>query len=103
MIPAPKLPPHYRWSPFLGAPPQPRKTLLYCKGDVGVTREPNYSRGVRQRLHSLAKTPEWKRNYVVKIGTRDEVPGDYSQGLASSKFCLVAPGAIETWSVDVAC
>lgn len=63
-----------------------------CRGDVGAAREPNYSRGIRQRLHALAQTPEWKDKYRVKIGTRDQVPGDYSKGLASSKFCLVAPG-----------
>lgn len=92
VIPSPKFPPHYRWSPLLGAPPQPRETLLYFRGDVGRTRKPNYSRGIRQRLHALAQTPEWRENYVVKVGTREEVPGDYSRGLASSKFCLVAPG-----------
>jgi hypothetical protein len=88
------MPAHYRWSPLLGAPPQPRETLLYFRGDVGSTRQPNYSRGIRQRLHALAQTPEWKEQYKIKIGSREEVPGDYSQGLASSKFCLVAPGAV---------
>jgi hypothetical protein len=59
---------------------------------VGTKRKPNYSRGIRQRLHALAQTPEWRDGFGVKIGTREEVPGDYSRGLASSKFCLVAPG-----------
>lgn len=59
---------------------------------MGKERLPNYSRGIRQRLAALAQTPEWKEKFKVKIGTRDEVPGDYSQGLASSMFCLVAPG-----------
>jgi hypothetical protein len=94
VVPSPKFPPHYQWSPFLGAPPQQRDTLLYFRGDVGAKRRPNYSRGIRQRLHALAQTPEWQRKFTVKIGTREEVPGDYSKGLASSKFCLVAPGGL---------
>lgn len=95
VIPSPKFPPHYRWSPLLGAPPQPRDTLLFFRGDIGGKRTPNYSRGIRQQLHVLAQTPEWKE-LGVKIGTREEVAGDYSRGLASSKFCLVAPG--DGWS-----
>lgn len=91
VIPSPKFSPHYRWSPLLGAPPQTRDTLLYFRGDVGGKRKPNYSRGIRQQLHALAQTPEWRKQ-GVKVGTREEVAGDYSRGLASSKFCLVAPG-----------
>jgi hypothetical protein len=91
VIPSPKFPPHLRWSPLLGAPPQPRTTLLFFRGDVGAARLPHYSRGVRQRLHSLASMRQW-REWGVRIGTREELPGDYSQRLASSVFCLVALG-----------
>lgn len=31
VVPAPKFPSHYRWSPMLGAPPQKRTTLLYFR------------------------------------------------------------------------
>lgn len=92
VIPSPKFPAHYRWSPLLGAPAQQRDTLLYFRGDVGADRKPNYSRGIRQRLHALARTSEWREQLGVRIGTREELPGDYSRALASSIFCLVAPG-----------
>ncbi len=49
-------------------------------------------RGVRQRLYNLSRTHDWRTKYNISIGTRDDVPGDYSRGLATSKFCLVAAG-----------
>ena len=92
VIPSLKPPDHYKWSPLAGAPDQPKKHLLYFRGDVGKHRKPNYSRGIRQRLYNLTVTRGWTARYNISIGDRGDLPGDYSQGLASSKFCLVAPG-----------
>eukprot|EP00775_Hariotina_reticulata_P004291 gene4291-4543_t len=96
VVPLPKFPAHFRWSPLLGAPAQKRTTLLYFRGDVGKHRLPNYSRGIRQRLYNLTVTRKWTRDFEVRIGDRSDVPGEYSLGLASSKYCLVAPG--DGWS-----
>ena len=82
-------------SPLLGYPAQERTHLLFFRGDVGQTRLPMYSRGIRQRLHSLAHTNKWHERHDIVIAARDEVEGDYAQHLSSSKFCLVAPGG--TW------
>ena len=87
-----KFPQHYRWSPLVGAPLQPKKHLLYFRGDVGKARLPHYSRGIRQKLYNLTVTRKWTARYNISIGDELDLPGDYSQELASSKFCLVAPG-----------
>lgn len=42
-------------SPLTGAPEGLRPILLFFRGDVGLNRRPNYSRGIRQRLYALAK------------------------------------------------
>lgn len=65
---------------------------MLLQGDVGKHRLPNYSRGVRQQLYNLTKTLRWTEKYNIRIGDREDVPGHYSQLLASSKFCLVAAG-----------
>ncbi|GFR49029.1 hypothetical protein Agub_g11051, partial [Astrephomene gubernaculifera] len=96
VIPALKLPPHYSASPLLFHPPRHRPTLLFLRGDVGKTRLPNYSRGIRQRLYELGKLHDWRSRYAVLIGDGSDVPGSYSEQLASSRFCVVAPG--DGWS-----
>ncbi|GLI60030.1 hypothetical protein VaNZ11_002095 [Volvox africanus] len=96
VIPALKLPHHFRQSPLVFHPPRERNILLYLRGDVGKHRLPNYSRGIRQRLYQLWKDEDWRANYNVMIGDGGDIPGDYSEHLASSKFCLVVPG--DGWS-----
>ena len=62
------------------------------QGDVGLAREPHYSRGIRQAVHKLAMRHEWKEKHQIWIGSpHDSWPG-YSSMLAKSRFCLVAPG-----------
>lgn len=95
VIPAFKGPNFYRGSPLSGAAPKKRDILLAFKGDVGRHRLPNYSRGIRQRLTQLARTPKWQKHNVV-IGSSQEIKMDYSTLLSSAKFCLVAPG--DGWS-----
>jgi hypothetical protein len=34
----------------------------------------------------------WREKYNIMIGERGNYPGDYSEMLARSKFCLVLPG-----------
>lgn len=50
VIPGLKPATHYERSPFMGHYPMQRDILLYFRGDVGVRRKPNYSRGIRQKL-----------------------------------------------------
>ncbi|GAX85342.1 hypothetical protein CEUSTIGMA_g12759.t1 [Chlamydomonas eustigma] len=95
VIPSFKSPRHYHQSPLNGVAAKERDILLFFKGDAGENRKPNYSRGVRQRLHKLSKELDWKNKYNVLIGSR-EIQGDYSDLLSRSKFCLVAPG--DGWS-----
>ncbi|KAG2501893.1 hypothetical protein HYH03_000391 [Edaphochlamys debaryana] len=96
VIPAFKWPGHYHQSPLLGAAPLERDILLFFKGDVGAHRLPHYSRGIRQKLFNLAVEHKWFDKHRIVIGTGEHVRGDYSQLLARSKFCLVAPG--DGWS-----
>lgn len=42
-------------SPLLGHPPRERDILCLFKGDVGKTRLRHYSRGIRQKLYTLAR------------------------------------------------
>ena len=44
-------------SPLLGFPGKERSLLAFFKGDVGEHRLPHYSRGLRQKLHHLARCP----------------------------------------------
>ncbi len=41
---------------------------------------------------SLANKHDWYGRFKIAIGTGDSLKGDYSEQLARSKFCLVAPG-----------
>ena len=83
-------------SPLLGFPPKERTLLAFFRGDVGERRLPNYSRGLRQKLHRLAQEQGWAARHGIHIGDRD-VPNDmsYPQLLSSSVFCPVLPG--ERW------
>ena len=46
---------------------------IVTQGDVGEHRQPNYSRGVRQRLHKLSIELKWQEKYNVLIGSRELV------------------------------
>ncbi|GIL78717.1 hypothetical protein Vretimale_380 [Volvox reticuliferus] len=96
VIPAFKSPDHFHASPLLGAPPLERDILLYFRGDIGAGRRPNYSRGIRQKLVRLSHDGDWATKYKIFIGNGEMIPGSYSEHLARSKFCLVAPG--DGWS-----
>lgn len=96
VIPAFKEPNHARASTLLGSKPRVRDKLLYFRGDVGIHRSPNYSRGIRQRLYKKGKADGWRDKFKIVIGSYADAPGDYSHLLATSKFCLVAPG--DGWS-----
>ncbi|GLI62946.1 hypothetical protein VaNZ11_005800 [Volvox africanus] len=96
VIPAFKPPGHYEWSPLMGARPMDRDILLYFRGDVGLNRKPHYSRGIRQTLFRLAAEDDWYGKYRIVIGSSHMIEGSYSEQLARSKFCLVAPG--DGWS-----
>eukprot|EP00955_Chlamydomonas_euryale_P118273 366528-Chlamydomonas_euryale.AAC.17 len=50
------------------------------------------SRGIRQQLYNLSRAHDWRGRYNALIGGHEDVPGSYSDLLASSKFCLVLPG-----------
>eukprot|EP00891_Asterochloris_glomerata_P004390 jgi/Astpho2/4390/Aster-00009 len=97
VIPAFKPPAHVASSPLLGGPVLERTHLLFFRGDVGLHRLPNYSRGIRQRLYNLSRVHNWQDTYGITIAAGEEASlGSYSKWLASSKFCLVAPG--DGWS-----
>ena len=81
-------------SPLLGFPPRQRTMLAFFRGDMGRHRLPNYSRGLRQRLHRLAHEQDWAGQHAIHIASRDlEHNLSYTQALSSSVFCLVLPGA----------
>ncbi|KAG2493469.1 hypothetical protein HYH03_008286 [Edaphochlamys debaryana] len=92
VIPGFKPPLHYSQSPLLGRQPYERDILLYLRGDVGKHRSPNYSRGIRQKLYSLASTNNWAEKYRIYIGEKNELVGNYGEHLARSIFCAVMPG-----------
>lgn len=93
IIPAFKNPFSYTQSPLAGAPALERDILFFFKGDVGLHRLPNYSRGIRQRLYSLSLQDHWIRQNVTFLAPNSSrALGNYSSLLARSKFCLVAPG-----------
>lgn len=98
-----------------GLPAPERDILLTLRGDVGAgTRESVYSRGIRQAFARFSRSGvpaavaehaangsaavlldvPWASRYRVAIGTAAELPGDYSNLLRRSVFCLVAPGAL---------
>ena len=39
-----------------------------------------------------AQEQDWRGQHRILIGSRDDIEGDYGQLLASSTFCLMAPG-----------
>lgn len=39
-----------------------------------------------------AQERDWRGEFQILIGSRDDIEGDYSELLASSTFCLMAPG-----------
>jgi hypothetical protein len=43
-------------------------------------------------LRSMSVNENWFDKYKVVIGASHMIPGHYSEHLARSKFCLVAPG-----------
>ncbi|GFR52399.1 hypothetical protein Agub_g14911 [Astrephomene gubernaculifera] len=96
VIPAFKPPDRLRHSPLLNGLPLVRDIMLYFRGDIGAGRQNHYSRGIRQKLFKLAHDGDWATKHRIYIGTGETLPGDYSEHLSRSKFCLVAPG--DGWS-----
>ncbi|KAL6745753.1 exostosin-like glycosyltransferase [Haematococcus lacustris] len=92
VIPSWKPPLHFKASPLMGALPLERDVLFYFKGEVGRTRQKWYSRGIRQKLYKLSIKEQWRERYTIMIGDRNDLPPGYSEWLARSKYCLVAPG-----------
>ena len=94
VIPAYKSPGQVAPSPLLGFAPKERTMLAFFQGDLGVHREPSYSRGLRQQLRTLAAQQAWNASHGIHIVDR-QLPGslNYGQALSSSVFCLVLPGA----------
>ena len=127
VIPAFKPPADVASSPLLGGPVLERTHLLFFRGDVGLHRLPNYSRGIRQEAHAclapccrasphltpatrrcrqalynLSKVHQWREKHDIVIASGDvEAPGSYSEWLATSKFCLVAPGTAKEQAVPL--
>ena len=82
-------------TPLLGDAARERKRLAFFRGDMGEgARLPNYSRGLRQRIHAAARKHDWATVHSVYVGTRWDTAGDYSEMLSTSKFCLVLPGVV---------
>ncbi|MEW5317214.1 MAG: hypothetical protein WDW38_008534 [Sanguina aurantia] len=96
VVPSVKVPGHYQHSALQGHPAKPRDKLFYFRGDVGKHRLTHYSRGVRQSIYKMAIDGGWGKTHGVWIGDSSDVPGDYSEHLATSIFCLVAAG--DGWS-----
>ncbi|KAG2444185.1 hypothetical protein HYH02_009123 [Chlamydomonas schloesseri] len=96
VIPAFKRPDHYRASPLVSATSKPRDIFFFFRGDVGKRRLPNYSRGIRQKVYQLAKEGGWREQHRFLVGDPEDLPGDYSDMLSRSLFCLVAAG--DGWS-----
>ena len=82
-------------SPLLGFPAKQRTLLAFFKGDVGEHRFPHYSRGIRQKLHHLAKEHDWLSQHRIHITSRSHTHElGYTQMLSSALFCLVLPGEL---------
>ena len=65
------------------------------QGDVGEPpREPKYSRGIRQAVYRHHLDGNWRTKHKIFIlaPREDPIGHTYSQMLARSIFCLVAPG-----------
>ncbi|KAI3427182.1 hypothetical protein D9Q98_007119 [Chlorella vulgaris] len=91
IIPQFKTPRHFHASPLLGARPRNRTWLALHRGRVQPDN-PGYSRGLRQRLATASREGDWLNKHRIAVGERGAVPGDYSELMASSEFCLVLPG-----------
>eukprot|EP00798_Chlamydomonas_sp_ICE-L_P001799 gene1799-33219_t len=97
VIPSLKPPSHYSSSPLMGAEPLHRDILLFFRGDIGGGhRTAKYSRGIRQKVYGLSLEENWRQKDKILIGGSHELPGEYTEYLARSIFCLVAPG--DGWS-----
>ncbi len=70
----------------------PRKPRRRAAPPAGEFRRPWYSRGLRQRLHKLARAEKWAEVHKIWIGNSRELEGQYTDLLARSVFCLVMPG-----------
>ncbi|KAJ9511447.1 hypothetical protein QJQ45_029894, partial [Haematococcus lacustris] len=82
------------------APPSPRSPPCTAPSHCcrwHAARHLPCSRGIRQRLYALAQQQQWATKHAIFIGEPNDIPGDYSQLLARSRFCLVAPGG-DGWS-----
>ncbi|KAL4447245.1 hypothetical protein ABPG77_007278 [Micractinium sp. CCAP 211/92] len=91
VTPLMKRPDHYRLSPMIGGPTRERRWLAFHRGRVQPESK-FYSRGVRQRIAKAAKEGKWLEKYNITVGERENIPGEYSELLASSVFCLVMMG-----------
>ena len=68
------------------------QTDIHRAAGAGQTRLPWYSRRIRQTLFEAATEGEWQRRFAIAIGNSSDIPGSYSELLASSLFCLCPPG-----------
>lgn len=62
------------------------------------------SRGIRQKLYTLAKEQQWREKYNIMIGFPHDLPQGYSEWLARSRFCLVSgcgPLYLKSYAFDV--
>ncbi|KAL4443960.1 hypothetical protein ABPG75_011697 [Micractinium tetrahymenae] len=98
VLPSMKPPEAFADSPLAGAPARPRTWLAFHRGRAQLDN-PRYSRGLRQRLYTAAREQGWRERHAILIGEASEVPGRYSQLLASSTFCLVLPG--DGWTARI--
>ena len=58
------------------------------------SREPWYSRGIRQRLYNISQAEDWRGRHAIHIdGYGEDQHIAYTKLLASSVFCLAVPGA----------
>lgn len=54
---------------------------------------PKYSRGIRQRLQSIATSEGWRERHEIHIdGYGEDADIPYTELLASSIFCVAVPG-----------
>lgn len=70
--------------------------VLLRAGDMGEGKQENefgclYSRCIRQGLMKLKMKEKWD-NRTIWYGKTSDVPGEYSDVLSRSTFCLVLPG-----------
>jgi hypothetical protein len=75
----------------MGGDTRSRDILLLLRTDMGDSRPPAFSQGVRQSLAKLAREGRWRDEHRIWIGTEAELEGDHSVLLSRSRFCLVVP------------